>query len=106
MAQRNLRYEFRLTEEEKAMLAVKAKQAGLKKSDFIRRAISEKEVKPAGSGDVMVLIQEIRMLKDALLQLNLDSSANGKLDVTRANTIIHNAESTIDSIVRVYSEVR
>ena len=106
MAQRNLRYEFRLTEDEKAMLAVKAKQAGLKKSDFIRRAISEKKVKPAGSGDVMVLIQEIRMLKDAVLKLTLDSRTNGKLDVTRANAIIRNAESTIDSIVRVYSEVR
>ena len=60
MTARSCRFELRLTKEEQNDLKERANRAGLSKADYVRKAITGKEIMEAPPADVPLLIREVR----------------------------------------------
>lgn len=83
MKKRNCRVEVRFTKDELYDLTKKARKAHLTNSAFIRRAISEKEVKEAPSVDFNTLSREVRRVGSNIEQLLKVANTKGFLDAPR-----------------------
>lgn len=83
MKKRNCRVEVRMSKDELYDLTKKARKAHLTHSAFIRRAISEKEIKEAPPIEFNALAREVRRVGSNIEQLLKVANAKGFLDAPK-----------------------
>lgn len=101
---RNQRVGLRLTEQEAAILSSKAKQCGLKRSEFLRRSMLEIPIRENPPADIPDLLDEVRRVGNAINQLLLLANALGTIDTTRLHHALNAQIALYNKIYAVYSD--
>ena len=99
---RNCRLEVRLTKNEFSDLTRKARKARLTNAAFVRRAISDLEVKEAPPVDVPILIQEIRRVGHSINELQ-KSTGGIEPDSSRLREELNSVHAVLEKIHRAYA---
>ena len=102
LLEKTRRYEIRFTEDEFAVLSDRARQAGLPRAEFVRRAIRGTEVKPAPTPDVMTLIRDIRRAGYALNEIMKAVHARGLLDIPQLLAALEDVRAAAQAVLRSY----
>ena len=104
LRKRNCRLEVRFTKDELFDLTKKARKAHLSMGGFVRRAVSDLEVKEAPPADVPKLIFEVRRVGSNIDQILKTANAKGLLDVPQLRKALEENRAVEKLIVEAYTQ--
>ena len=91
------------TDAEYEALKAKAAAAGLSCSEFVRRAVADKEVKPAPPADIPILIRDIRRVGYNVDQLLKIANATRLVDAPQMRQVLAHFYLAADKVVKAYT---
>ena len=91
------------TDAEYEALKAKAAAAGLSCSEFVRRAVADKEVKPAPPADIPILIRDIRRVGYNVDQLLKIANATRLVDAPQMRKVLAHVYLAADKVVKAYT---
>ncbi len=103
MRKRNCRFEVRFTKDELSDLTKKARKARLSNGSFIRRAVSDLEVKEAPPADVPTLIREVRRVGHNIDQILKIANSQGLVDVPQLHKALEDNRIVEKVIIKAYT---
>ena len=103
MRKRNCRFEICFTKDELSDLTKKARKARLSNGAFVRRAISDLEVKEAPPADVPMLIREVRCVGYNIDQILKIANSQGLVDVPQLYKALEDNRTVEKLIVKAYT---
>ena len=90
-------------ESEMQDLKRKAADAGLNCSEFVRRAVKNKEIKQAPPVEMLPLMRHIHRVGDNLNQLLKRVNSGDKLDLKQMRKILDQISQAADTIIKAYT---
>jgi hypothetical protein len=103
LRKRNCRFEVRFTKDELSDLTKKARKARLSNGAFIRRAVSDLEVKEAPPVDVPMLIREVRRVGYNIDQILKIANSQGLVDVPLLHKVLEDNRTVEKVIAKAYT---
>ncbi len=103
MRKRNCRFEVRFTKDELSDLTKRARKARLSNGAFIRRAVSDLEVKEAPPADVPTLIREVRRVGHNIDQILKIANSQGLIDIPQLHKALEDNRAVEKVIVKAYT---
>lgn len=91
------------TDTEYEALKAKAAAAGLSCSEFVRRAVADKEVKPSPPADIPILIRDIRRVGYNVDQLLKIANATHLVDAPQMRKVLAHTYLAVDAVVKAYT---
>ncbi len=91
------------SEQEQAELKEKAAAAGISCSEFVRRAVANKEVKQAPSADIPILIRDIRRVGYNVDQLLTIANSTHLLDAPQMRKVLAQTYLAADAVLKAFT---
>ena len=86
-----------------AALKYKADESRLSCAAFVRRAVENKEIKPAPPADIPRLTREIHRVGNNLNQLLRNFNSGNPMDLPLMRTVLEQTRQAADAVVKAYT---
>lgn len=100
------RFELRLTNAERELLAAKAKKAGISSGEFVRKIICDTEVREAPTADVKELLRLMRRIGGNINQLLHRANTVGFVDTVQLRKDLAELRQARQAIMLAYTGKR